>query len=143
MKIRRRLFLQHLQHAVRTESGLQLGKGAGAGCGGLDKGLGLARQLACQQTRARGVDLLLEVLHHFVRLAHLGRDKQVDNDTARAQPLDFDVLDVNVGGGGDIREHALLEILVVADCREINIESQRQRHRIFPRGRRRSRLRRG
>jgi hypothetical protein len=53
-------------------------------------------------------------LQDFVGLAYLGRDEQVDDYTACAQLLDFNVLDVNFGGSSDICNNVLLEALLVA-----------------------------
>ena len=58
---------------------LELGLGKNrAGCRDLSWGsqaLGFARELARQQTGARGPGLLPEVLQDFVGLAYLGRDE--------------------------------------------------------------------
>ncbi|MFN9898519.1 MAG: hypothetical protein ACK55Z_06940, partial [bacterium] len=81
---------------------LGLGGSTGAGGRGLSWGsqaLGLARERARHETGARGVGLLSEVLQDFVGFAYLGRDEQVDNHTACAQPLDFYVLDINFSRG--------------------------------------------
>jgi hypothetical protein len=94
--------------------------------------LGLVRELARHEAGARAIDLLPEVLQDFVGLTYLGRDEQVDNDTACAQPLDLNVLDVNFGGSGDIRDNALLEVLVVAYRGEIDVERQCERHPTLP-----------
>jgi hypothetical protein len=64
------------------------------------------------------------------------RKEKVDNDTTCAQPLDLKILGIHVGGGGDICENDLLQVLMIAYLAEIQVERQGKRHRILP-GRRR------